>query len=244
MKQTSLHLTVSLVTLLTLTACSQEPNQPANLIATIPEASGIDYCKESNTLIVANDEGTYYEITPQGAIIATQKLGNYDLEGVVCEEELMVFAVEKGELLVVPRSEPKINRLKLKGQGYKLTKKAGIEGITKIGNHYYLSIQSKEKKNAKLLKVKLGANHAKVVEVIEHGIIDSAGLSYFKKKLYIVSDKKDKLYVYDLKRHKILKRVKLPKFAQEGVTFDDKGDIYFANDNGAVMRYSLKELGL
>ena len=36
-------------------------------ITNIPEASGISYCKDSNTLMVANDEGTLYEITPTEA---------------------------------------------------------------------------------------------------------------------------------------------------------------------------------
>jgi len=35
-------------------------------IVKIPEASGIDYCKDSNTLVVANDEGWFYEIKTNG----------------------------------------------------------------------------------------------------------------------------------------------------------------------------------
>jgi hypothetical protein len=30
------------------------------VIAKIPEASGISYCSSDDTLVVANDEGTYY----------------------------------------------------------------------------------------------------------------------------------------------------------------------------------------
>ena len=229
--------------LLTLTACSSPTNK--HKIANIPEASGISYCEDSNTLAVVSDEGTFYELTTSGAILTERKLGDYDLEGVVCEKEHFIFAVEKGELLVVSRSEQKIKTLKIKGQGFTLTKKHGIEGITKIGKFYYLSIQEKkQKKNAKILVVKLGANHAKVVEVINSNIIDTAGMEYHDKKLYIVSDKKDKLYIYNLKKNKIKKKIKLPKFAQEGVTFDNNGNVYFADDDGAVMKYTKKELGL
>jgi xanthine dehydrogenase molybdopterin-binding subunit B len=56
-------------------------------ISKIPEASGISYCNSSDTLIVANDEGTYYEINRKGKILQKKKLGKYDLEGVVCEDE-------------------------------------------------------------------------------------------------------------------------------------------------------------
>jgi hypothetical protein len=235
------YLLFSLV--LTATACSDNTT-PTNKIATIPEASGISYCNNSNTLIVANDEGAFYEITPKGAIVSQHKLGKYDLEGVVCEEKKLIFAIEGGALLIVDRENLKTKEIKIKGQDFKISKKSGIEGITKIKDLYYLSIQAKKEKDSKLLVLKLGNNYAKVIKTIQHGVIDSAGLEYHNKKLYIVSDKKDKLYIYNLKKSKVSKKIKLPKFAQEGITFDKSSNIYFADDNGAVMRYTLKELGL
>jgi len=235
----------SLLLLLALTACeeTQPPNREGRIVS-IPEASGISYCHNSETLMVANDEGSFYEITPDGAILSQHKLGNHDLEGVVCEEESIIFAVEDGALIEVDRETFQLKELKIKGKKFKFSKKSGIEGITKIGDKYYLSIQAKEKKDAKLLVIEKGVNYAKIVKIIDHGIIDSAGMEYHNKKLYIVSDKKDKLYLYNLKKNSIQKSVKLPKFAQEGVTFDKQGNIYFADDDGAVMKYRLKTLGL
>jgi len=232
-----------LTTLLTFSACSKE-TQASNVIAKVPEASGISYCQDSKTLIVANDEGSFYELTLTGKILSEHKLGKYDLEGVVCEKEKLVFAVEDGALLEVDRQTLKNKELKLKGEDFTLSKKAGIEGITKVNGFYYLSIQAKEKKDAKLLVVKTGANYAKVTNIIEHGIVDSAGLQFFDKKLYIVSDKKDKLYIYDLKKEKTVKKIKLDKFAQEGITFDEDGFVYFADDDGAVLKYHKKDLKL
>lgn len=232
--------TFTLLLTLSLTSCAKQSEE---IIASIPEASGISFCQNSKTLIVANDEGSFYELTTSGKIITEHKLGKYDLEGVVCEDKKFIFAIEEGAILEVDRKTLKSKVLKLKGKSkeYKLSKKAGIEGIAKVGDVYYLSIQTKKKENAKLLVVKLGVNYAKVTQVIEHGIVDSAGLEYHNKKLYIVSDKKDKLYIYDLKRDKILKKIKLPKFAQEGVTFEGKY-IYFADDDGTVRKYKLKNL--
>jgi uncharacterized protein YjiK len=231
-----------LFSFLLLTACGNSKTN--NIIASIPEASGISFCKNSKTLIVANDEGSFYELSTNGQIISEHKLGKYDLEGVVCHDKKLIFAVETGSLLEVNRQTLKVKELKLKGKGkgFKLSKKAGIEGITQIDNLYYLSVQAKNKKDSKLLVVKAGKNYAKVIKVIEHGIIDSAGMQYHNKKLFIVSDKKNKLYVYDLKRKKIIKKIKLKKFAQEGVTFDNNGFIYFADDNGFVLKYLKKSL--
>jgi uncharacterized protein YjiK len=235
-------ITTLLISILTISACAN--SNSANKIATIPEASGISYCQNSNSLVVANDEGSFYELTTEGTILNKHKLGNYDLEGVVCEKERFIFAVENGALLNVNRKTLKTKKLKIKGANFKFSKKAGIEGITKIDNLYYVSIQAKKAKDSKLLVLKVGNNHAKVLKTIEHGIIDSAGMQYHNKKLYIVSDKKDKIYLYSLKKNKIRKKIKLPKFAQEGITFDNNKNIYFADDDGAVMKYKVKELGL
>jgi len=232
---------ILLSSLLLLNACADTPKHK---IASIPEASGISYCQNSNSLVVANDEGSFYELNLQGAILSEHKLGKYDLEGVICEEKIFMFAVEDGKLLEVNRKTLKSKLIKIKGQNFKFSKKAGIEGITKIEDLYYVSIQAKTKKDSKLLVLKVGKNYAKVIETIEHGIIDSAGMQYHQKKLFIVSDKKDKLYIYNLKKNKIKKKIKLPLFAQEGITFDNKENIYFADDDGAVMKYTLKELGL
>ncbi len=212
-------------------------------ITDIPEASGISYCKNTNTLMVANDEGTLYEITPKGKIILKHKLGDYDLEGVICLKREVILAVEGGSLLRVNRKSLNVKKLKVRGRGVKFRKKSGIEGIAKIGKLYYLTIQSKKrKKRANILVVKLNGNSAHIVDIINHKIIDSAGMEYYNKKLYIVSDKKDKLYIYDYRKNRVLKKVKLDKFAQEGITFDRDNNIYLADDNGAIFKYSKREL--
>ncbi len=241
MKQIFLIFFYSIVFFIT-TACSSEINHK---ITSIPEASGISYCKNTNTLIVANDEGSFYEINPDGETIFRKKLGKYDLEGVVCNNKEIIFAVEDGYLLRVNRKSFNVKKIKIKGNNFKFSKKSGIEGIAKIDKQYYLTIQSKkDKSKAKIIVVKIGTNYAKVKDVINHGILDSAGMEYFNGKLYIVSDKKDKLYIYNIKRNKIKRKIKLDKFAQEGITFDKKGYIYFADDNGAVLKYSQKELNI
>ena len=218
--------------ILTLTACSNEQHK----IVSIAEASGISYCQNTDTLMVANDEGSMYEITPKGEIVSRHKLGNYDLEGVVCGDSEVIFAVEGGSLLRVNRKSFKTQELKI--DGFKFNKKSGIEGIAKIGDLYYLSIQAKKKKKkAKILVVKVGKKYAKIKKIINHGIIDSAGMEYHNNKLYIVSDKKDKLYIYNPRTNSVYKKIKLDKFAQEGITFDNSGNVFFADDDGAVLKY-------
>ena len=101
--------------------------------------------------MIANDEGSYYEISPQGKTVQKVKLGKQDLEGVVCEEEEFVFAVENKGLLLVNRQTGK---------------------------------------------------------------------------------------------KKIVQKVKLGEGAWEGIAFDSKGHVYLADDDGRVVKYTKKALGL
>jgi len=229
--------------LFSLLACTTVSSD-THTIVNIPEASGIDYCHNSQTLMVANDEGIFYEISHEGSVVSKYTLGKYDLEGVVCHDKEVVFAVEKGVLIIVNRATLESRELRLKGKKFKLGKKSGIEGLAFHDGLYYMSVQAKKKKDAKIFVVKIGKNYAKIKDVIDHGIIDAAGLYYRDGKLYIVSDKKDKLYIYSLKQKQITKKLKLDKFAQEGITFDEDGNVYFADDDGTVKKYTRKELGL
>jgi uncharacterized protein YjiK len=219
------------------------------VIAKIPEASGISYCSSDDTLVVANDEGTYYKITPKGKILQKTKLGEYDLEGVVCEESQMIFAVENKGMLVVDAQtgEKKEIPLDTAYQGKKLPlfgKSSGVEGITKVGKSVYLAKQSNKKKRSFIAVVHLKPYSAKIVDVIEHRVADTAGLAYHDGYLYMVSDKKDLLIKYDLQKKKIVQYITLEKGAWEGIAFDLKGFVYLADDEGRIVRYKKKSLGL
>lgn len=233
-------------TALLLVGCGEPSGQ---IIAKIPEASGISYCSNSDTLIVANDEGTYYEIDKEGKILHQTRLGNYDLEGVVCEEDAFIFALENQGMLMVDRKTGAKKEISVDDMyhGKKLSlfsKKAGIEGIAKVDNIIYLAKQSKKKKESFIAVVELSPDASRVVDVIEHHIADTAGLTYHEGYLYMVSDKEDLLIKYDLQKRESVKKVKLGEGAWEGIAFDNKGFVYLADDNGRVLKYKRETFGL
>ncbi|MEA2027877.1 MAG: SdiA-regulated domain-containing protein [Campylobacterota bacterium] len=223
-------------------------------IAKVPEASGICYSNLRDSLFVANDEGKVYELTREGNRIRKVKLGKeYDLEGVACndKEKLLHFAVEKSEsILIVDMDslkiikEIKINRAYQNQIVIKKDKKSGIEGITIVDGEIYLSNQSMRaypNKDASIVfTVVVNNDKAKISKIINHGFVDVAGLSYHNDILYMVSDKKNLLIKYDISKNKTLSIQKLPKFAQEGITFDNSGYIYFADDKGRVLKIDAK----
>ena len=218
-------------------------------IAKIPEASGIGYCENTDTFIVANDEGSYYELSTKGKILQKVKLGNYDLEGVVCEAKTLIFVREDKGILLVDRKTGKKQKIHLntmyKGKKHKLfDKKEGIEGIAKVGNLLYMSKQNKKKKYSFIAVVQMKPYPSKIVDIIEHDIMDVAGLTYHEGILYMVSDKEDLLISYNLKKKKIIKKIQLQEGAWEGIDFDSKNNVYLSDDNGRVMKYKKKMLGL
>jgi len=219
------------------------------VIAKIPEASGISYCSDDDTLVVANDEGIFYKISRKGKILQKTKLGDYDLEGVVCEETQMIFALEnKGMLIIDSQSgDKKEIPLDTTYKGKKLSlfsKRSGVEGITKVGNSVYLAKQSNKKKSSFIAVVRLMPYPAKIVDVIEHHIADTAGLAYHDGYLYMVSDKEDLLIKFDLEKKKVVQKITLEKGAWEGIAFDAKGFVYLADDEGRIVKYKKKRLGL
>lgn len=231
---------------LSLIACGEPVGKN---IAKIPEASGLAYCQSTDTLIVANDEGSYYEITTKGKILKKVKLGKFDLEGVVCEEKQIIFVREDKGLLLVDRTSGTKKKVSVDTfyDGKKLPlfdKKEGLEGIAKVGNILYLAKQSKKKKKSFIAVVKMKPYPSRIIDVIEHNIADTAGLTYHNGALYMVSDKKDFLIKYNLDKHKIIQKIKLEKGAWEGIAFDNKGYVYLADDDGRVMKYNKKSLGL
>ena len=234
----------------------------ANNIAKIPEASGITYVKKSNTLFVVNDEGFIYEITKKGKILRKKYLGKYDLEGITYDKknDILLLAVESKESFLVVdirnlniKKEIKIKRKFDNIKLLKKTEKVGIEAIAIDENgDIYLSNQSritykkKLKKNASVVfKIdSIDNKKAKIVEVFNHGYIDIAGLTFHDGFLYMTSDKKNLLIKYDIKTNKTIKKIKLPKAAQEGICFDDNGYVYIADDKGRVLRYKKDKLGI
>ena len=227
-------------------------------IAQIPEASGICYSKISDSLFIANDEGTIFEISTNGKVLKEKYIGDYDLEGVACDDEkgLLLFAVEgKDNILVVLQENLEITKevsIKRKFKGIKLlkkNKKHGLEAITIADGKILLSNQSKKKWPDEDASVvfeveNIESEKTKIKKIYDHGYIDIAGLTYKDEKLYMVSDKKNLLIVYDLKNEYTIKTVKLPEFAQEGICFDKNNALYIADDEGQVFKFDPKKLGI
>ncbi|MFT5661848.1 MAG: hypothetical protein ACI9TV_002495 [Sulfurimonas sp.] len=221
----------------------------AKVIAQIPEASGICYISSTKTLLVANDEGWLYEITPKGKLVRKKYIGKYGLEGISyssATDKLYLANEAKNSILVMDRVSLKVEKeIKIKKEFKEKkvltkSKKSGIEAIAFLDGELYISHQA-----SVVFKVgSLKKNKTKIKQVYKHGYKDIAGLTFKDGYLYMVSDKKNLLIKYDINKNKTLQKMKLPKFAQEGICFDEKNNVYFADDNGRVLKFKMKKFSI
>jgi uncharacterized protein YjiK len=221
------------------------------VIADIPEASGICFSQNSKTLFVVEDEGKIYEISTSGEVLRQKRLGDYDLEGIACDDrEHRLLLAQEGEDAILVVSQKKLRlkkRIKIKKKFHGKTilrrdKKHGLEGITIVDDSLFLSNQ---KDPSLVLKVpKKDKAKVPILELLKHGYKDVAGLAYHDGYLFMVSDSANLLLKYDIKEKRVVATAKLPLASQEGITFDNDGNLYIADDAGRVLKYRRKRFGL
>lgn len=257
-----MELKTVLLPLLFLAACANPLSPPKHRITKMPEASGICYDSLQNTLFAVSDRGILYELATDGKILRQNHLGDYDLEGITCDPKLhMLYAAVEGKdnILLIDSQTLHIKKevsIKRTFRGEKLLlkdKEYGLEGITlsEDGKLLFLSNQSHHKyphsDPSVIIMVKtkdLQKNKVAIKAFIDPRKKDIAGLAYRNGFLYMVSDTNNRLYRYNFSKKKIDRKIKLPKFAQEGITFDNRGNLYLTDDNGAVLKYRSADFGI
>ena len=243
-----------LLSLLFFTACAKDRKKD-HIIAKIPEASGICYYGDTGTLFAVSDRGRVYELSADGKILHKRDIGKYDLEGIACDpKNNRLLAVDEGKdnIVIIDAKTLHIQKkisVKRSFQGKKILirdEEYGLEGITlDSSGNIYLANQSHRfypHKDPSIIVTVKNLTHKKtpILSLINPRIKDISGLAYTENGLYFVSDTNDKLYRYNLITRKRDFSAKLPKFAQEGITFDKNGFIYFADDNGHIFKYRTK----
>jgi len=165
---------------------------------------------------------------------------NYDFEAIVCDENnnnlLAVdeksWNIYKIEMIRDGFSPLKITK-KYKINWYKLNKK-WIEWFAKISQNKYI-ISTQEKKN-NLLVLEFKDEKFKIIKKIDFPYKDLSGLEYFNKKLYIISDKNNKIFIYDLEKEKTINIIQLQDGAWEWISFDKNWNMLLADDDGRIVK--------
>jgi uncharacterized protein YjiK len=224
------------------------------------EPSGICWHAHRETLFVVGDEGDICEITTDGVLVKQQHLRPADFEGVTYDPTtgLLYLAIEEEEsILEVDPETLKIRRafqLPRNFQGNTLlqTGGEGIEAITFIpdsahpeGGVFYVANQaftlSNEQDISAVFQVELPLRtpegEVTITGYFEPGIIDLSGLHYdpTTDRVLVIGDAANLILEYS-RRHKLLNVWAFPGDNQEGITLDDDGFLYIAQDTGGVIK--------
>jgi uncharacterized protein YjiK len=221
-------------------------NKDFKVIAIIPEASGICLVESSNTFFVVSDEWKISEISNKWKILREKKIWKYDFEWIVCDEKnkkLYLLIEETWNLLSIFIDDLKVDKLitldiSNKEREKYFDSKSWAEWVAIIWDTIFISTQKKDKnllefsfsKSRQKLKLE------KIYDIKSH---DLSGMTFYNKSLYILSDEKNEIYVYDINKEKIKETIQLEKWDWEGIIFDKKWQLYLADDSWRVVEYDI-----
>ncbi len=225
------------------------------------DPSGICFHSQRRTLFIVGNSGEIGEMTTQGQWIKRKRDEvKWDFEGITHDPATgYLYIVEEGEdriweldpeTLDVTRrfSVPR----KLDGQTVMASSGQGLEGITFIPDHrhpeggtFYVANQSFDLDNGEdisaifELDVPLRSKRSGV-RIRSHsrpGIIDLSGLYYDShcNCILAISDSTNTVLEYS-REHVMVQMLAFPGDDQEGITADDQGYVYIAQDSGGILK--------
>lgn len=214
-------------------------------IVKIPEASGICYMQNSDSFFVANDEWKLFEIDKSGNMLNKRNIWSYDFEWIYCDndkKEIYLLLENTWNLLIISALDFKIIwdfvlDIDSKKRNKYFNEKSWAEWLIFNSNYFYISTQN-NKNN--LLKFKISKNNKKLKleKIYDINYKDLSWLDFYKDLLYILSDKNDSIYVYNLDKEEIDEVIKIKKWSWEWITHDQYWSIYLADDDWKIIKYN------
>ena len=224
------------------------------------EPSGICWHSQRETLFVVGDEGDICEIKTDGTLIKQKRIRHADFEGITHDPSsgLLYIAIEGAESIIqitpetfevlqefsLPRTLDGKTVLKSGGQG--------IEAITFVpdpahpeGGTFYVANQSfsltDEHDISAVFQVELplrsNTGKPKLLGYFTPGVIDLSGLYYdpTSDHIFVISDETNIILEYS-RSHDLVKEYAFPGDNQEGITVDNAGFMYIAQDSGGIIK--------
>jgi uncharacterized protein YjiK len=236
---------------------------PGQLVATFNEQhcnepSGIVFSKSRGTLFVVGDEGDVCELNTNGKLINKTGIRETDLEGITVNpvtgnlyalDELSssIFEIAPDSLEVLQQLSIGLLPEQYQHKSYN----RGFEAITYLqdskqpaDNRFFIANQGRSDRAAAAvhkLSVPLAGsgNVANTLQTFKQQITDLSGLHYDDRSelLLVISDAHNTLLLMTTEGD-IHTSYSLPGETQEGVTLDDEGHLYIAEDSGNIIKYT------
>ena len=225
------------------------------------EPSGICWHAQRKTLFVVGDEGDLCEITTEGTLVKQKRLRDgADFEGITYDPStgLLYLVIEEAETIVqvhpetfavlrefsVPRTFEGKTLLAAGGEGIEALTfvpdaKHKEGGVFYVGNQAF-TLSNPEDISAVFrveLPLRTRREPVRITGYFEPGIIDVSALNYDATTghILLVSDATNTMLEYS-HDDRLLNVWAFPGDNQEGVTVDDEGFIYIAQDTGGIIK--------
>ena len=235
----------------------------------IAEPSGIAFHTSRKTIFVVSDEGELHEMRTDGRPVRSHSLKQTDLEGITMNPLTgLLYAVVEGDdaiLEVSPETFEITRRFEINREFERreLLRKGGMgleaiafvqndshpEGGTFwVGNQSFSLKPNREPSIVCEVDVPLSSTdptppEGKIISFFPLSIIDISGIAYDASRhcLIVVSDTTNLLV--EVKRDgTVLRQHLLPGNDQEGITLDDEGFMYVAQENGEVIKIEARRV--
>lgn len=247
--------------------CSSSKDLPQSEVINdeIDEPSGVCYTPDTNTLFVVSDEGRLYEMGTDGVVYRWGYLDGFDTEDVCIEgRSLLVAAEGVDEVLVIDRTTLKVvTEIPIErspnGDNYLYEDdEYGIEGIVLVNGRIFLTNQSdyimpgcvltgqpppRVEDPSMLFSIEVASDSSlawiRSIDFFEH--TDLAAVAYHDSLFYLISDDEDLLLEFDQEKGEVVVAYELFGEEQEGLAFDDEGNMYVADESVGIMKMNLTQ---
>ena len=232
------------------------------------QPSGICFHSKRGSLFVVGNLGEVCEMRTDGTVIKEKLIKRADFEGITHDPStgLLYIGVEGAEKIIELDPETfevlRVFSIPREFMGNTLLKEGGqgIEAITFVpdidhpqGGTFYVANQSYDLEDVEdisavfeievPLKSKAETNtSAKILRYFFLGVIDLSGL-YFDEAtghLYVISDLTNTFFEFT-KTGTLLSGYAFPGDNQGGITVDDQGFLYIAQDSGGILKIKWKK---
>ena len=220
----------------------------------LSKLSGIVFHPERQTFFAVSDKGYIFELAPDGTLIYEKEIDRkLDFEGITFSpvSGLLYIAIEGQEAIleVSPETLEAGHKIPIdlvfEGKVLLTAKGKGVEGITFVPTSdgvpkgtFYLVNQSDEFEGIDasivfeiVIEDTVTGPVARIVRYFPLGVTDMSGIHYISNgdQLLIISDANNMMFLVSLSGE-VLEVWPLPGDSQEGVTIDEDGFLYIAQD--------------
>jgi uncharacterized protein YjiK len=224
----------------------------------LPEASGVAFHRERGTLFLVGDRGHVAEVTRDGDVLRKRRVEHLDLEGVTVGPGGRVYAVKEEkppEILEIDPDTLEVLRsfkVDVREDGERLLARHGNQGLEGLcwveseGAFYALN----EDRPAAIVKLavpldRAGGGKAKIEAVLKIGSVvadHASDLAYDAASGHFLVTESGRGAPGGARVHEItragdlVRTVPLPARRAEGLTLDDRGAAFIAQDGGKLLR--------